>query len=239
MSLNSQQMAGLKEDHLCSITLSNNRSFSINKQIKKDFSRLIEASKKASVELTIISSFRSFDDQLSIWNDKWHGYRPVYSKQGRPLNTNKMSAIEKYKAIALWSALPGFSRHHWGTDIDIFSLKALEKGYKAELVPEEFYENGVCCELNEWLNKNLEKYGFFRPYAKYSGGVAVEPWHISHHSESGKIEKQFELGAVVEFIEKCNISDKPFILDHLDHYRQQYFLNISKPESTLQKNQVN
>ena len=31
-------------------------------------------------------------------------------------------------------------------------------------------------KLAAWLDDNLEKYGFYRPYKDYKGGVAPEPW---------------------------------------------------------------
>jgi len=152
----------------------------INSLIESDLANLFAQAKFDNVEIAIVSSFRNFDKQLTIWNDKWRGYRPVYSKQGRPLNIDKMSSIEKYKSIALWSALPGLSRHHWGTDLDVFSKDAIEQGYDVQLTEDEFSKTGICATLSKWLDDNLEKFGFFKPYNEFKGGVAVEPWHISH-----------------------------------------------------------
>ena len=124
MTITWQQSIGLDFQHLCDFKYgleSQNVYPQINTHIRNDLENLFSQAKLDDVEITIVSSFRSFERQLTIWNDKWLGYRPVYSKQGRPLNIDKMSSIEKYKSIALWSALPGLSRHHWGTDLDIFS----------------------------------------------------------------------------------------------------------------------
>ena len=41
-----------------------------------------------------------------------------------------MSASE-CDAILLWSALPGASRHHWGTDFDVFDRAAVPPDYRA------------------------------------------------------------------------------------------------------------
>ncbi|MEP7210851.1 MAG: D-alanyl-D-alanine carboxypeptidase family protein, partial [Alphaproteobacteria bacterium] len=44
-----------------------------NKEALAAFTRMHEAAKKQSVDLVIISAFRSFNDQKRIWNDKWTG----------------------------------------------------------------------------------------------------------------------------------------------------------------------
>ena len=37
--------------------------------------------------------------------------------------------------ILEWSALPGASRHHWGSEFDVFDLAALPEGYRVQLLP--------------------------------------------------------------------------------------------------------
>lgn len=231
MKLNWQQALGLSQEHLSPLKLvnENNNDHFILKSIEKDFNALTKQAMLDGVEITVVSSFRNFEQQLTIWNDKWRGYRPVYSKQGRPLNISMMSNIEKYKAISLWSALPGLSRHHWGTDFDIFSSEAISTGHQVELVPSEFSSFGVCNQLNCWLNENLESFGFFRPYKKYNGGVSEEPWHISHIESSHSILNAYDFNAVSEYLEESNICERRFIVEHLTHYKDKYFLNVCEP----------
>lgn len=222
MSLTWQQALGIEQGHLCKF----DKNFLIHTEIEQDLQKLLIAAKSDGVEITIISSFRSFNRQLSIWNDKWQGYRPVYSRYGRPLNIIQMSDMEKYKAISLWSALPGLSRHHWGTDLDIFASNAIEEGHKVELVPNEFFEKGVCARLNSWMENNLERYGFFRPYQKYRQGVSEEPWHISHRLTSKKILVDYPFEQCLKQLNLSDIKSKPFICDIFEHYQKQYFCNI-------------
>ena len=226
MNLNWQQAIGVEQDHLVNFELAPNKSTLINQQVTSSLSLLLERAKKAGVEISIVSSFRSFERQLLIWNDKWLGYRPVYSRHGRPLNISQMSNIEKYKAIALWSALPGMSRHHWGTDFDIFATQAIEQGHQVELTAEEFSNNGVCCELANWLEQELEKLGFFRPYKQYNKGVSEEPWHISHIETSQKIFDQFPFEQCKHYLANSEIKSRDFIGEQFEHYKQQYFANI-------------
>jgi len=137
-----------------------------------------------------------------------------------------MSDIEKYKAISLWSALPGLSRHHWGTDFDIFASKPIAESYQVQLIPAEFATNGPCSELNSWLNEYLADFGFFRPYHKYQQGVSVEPWHISHADSSKDIFHHFDKKACRDYLEASEIKSASFIKEQFEHYYQQYFCNI-------------
>lgn len=234
MKLTWQQSIGLEQQHLIECQhpedqLPTNQKHRIAKSIQSDFDQLWLAAKNDGVEIEIISSYRSFDRQLSIWNEKWQGYRPVFSRHGRPLNIIQMSEMEKYKAISLWSALPGLSRHHWGTDLDVFSAKAIKDGHKVELIPEEFEKNSVCWELNNWLDNNLTKYGFFRPYLKYQQGVSAEAWHISHISTSDQILKNYPFEQCLETLNQSDIKSRPFIIDKFKHYCEYYFLNVCQP----------
>ena len=71
------------------------------------------------IDLVAFSSFRDFDRQLAIWNGKFRGERPMQDRAGRPLDALALTPAERVAAILWWSALPGASRHHWGTDIDV------------------------------------------------------------------------------------------------------------------------
>ncbi|MCH1553579.1 MAG: D-alanyl-D-alanine carboxypeptidase family protein, partial [Luminiphilus sp.] len=74
------------------------------------------------------------------------------------------------------------SRHHWGTDIDVFDRAALSAGELPALLPSEYQANGVFARLGEWLQDQMARddaEGFFRPYDVDTGGLAVEPWHLS------------------------------------------------------------
>ena len=56
------------------------------------------------------------------------------------------------RAILHWSALPGASRHHWGTEIDVIDRAALLHGQLAQLVPDEYAADGVFAKLGLWLS---------------------------------------------------------------------------------------
>ena len=99
----------------------------LHQSIVEDFLNLQLAAKGAGFKLEIASSFRSFERQLKIWNTKAKGERDLLSPLGEKLDSTKLSPMEVLFAILRWSAIPGFSRHHWGTDLDIYDQNGLPK----------------------------------------------------------------------------------------------------------------
>jgi LAS superfamily LD-carboxypeptidase LdcB len=132
------------------------------------------------IDLEPVSSFRDFDRQLGIWNAKFRGERPMLDRAGRVLEALALAPPQRVEAILAWSALPGASRHHWGSDIDVIDRAALPAGVTLQLVPAEFAAGGPFKRLDAWLDANLARFGFFRPYVEDRGGVSPEPWHLSY-----------------------------------------------------------
>ena len=82
------------------------------------------------IDLAARSSFRDFDTQLTIWNRKWAGERPLYDRQGRPLERRQLADSQAVDAILCWSAIPGGSRHHWGSDVDVIDAAACRRAMR-------------------------------------------------------------------------------------------------------------
>jgi LAS superfamily LD-carboxypeptidase LdcB len=143
------------------------------------FRALRAAAAADGMELAAVSSFRDFERQLTIWNDKFRARRALLDRDGSPLEAAGMTPAERVRAILYWSALPGASRHHWGTEIDVIDRRALSGDGKPQLVPAEYAPEGVFGPLARWLDEHAEGYGFFRPYDRDRGGVQPEPWHLS------------------------------------------------------------
>jgi len=137
------------------------------------------AAREAGIELQAVSSFRDFDRQLAIWNGKFHGQRPLLDRAGKPLHAAELSEAERIRAILLWSALPGASRHHWGTDCDVIDARARPENARVELLSTDFSSAGCFAPLHAWLDAHAADFGFFRPYDADRGGVQPEPWHLS------------------------------------------------------------
>lgn len=135
------------------------------------------------LDLIVVSSFRDFARQATIWNEKFRGERPMRDRNGQRLQCATLGAAELVEAILWWSALPGASRHHWGTDLDVIDRAALTGSwldYKPQLIPAEFAPGAVFSRLDEWLEAHMAEFGFFRPYrSDRARGVRPEPWHLS------------------------------------------------------------
>jgi LAS superfamily LD-carboxypeptidase LdcB len=137
------------------------------------------AARDAGIELAIVSSFRDFERQVAIWNAKFTGARALLDRSGRELTRASLDERARIDAILTWSALPGASRHHWGTDVDVVDRAAVAHDYQPRLVPAEFAPGGPFARLDAWLAANMARFGFFRPYTRQRDGVQPEPWHLS------------------------------------------------------------
>jgi len=190
------------------------------------FSTMQKKAQHDGIDIQIVSGFRSFERQLAIWQMKWNGQRPLYSLNSELIDFSSLSEIDRLHAIMTWSALPGASRHHWGTDFDVYDKQSVESsGHKFELISPEYQENGVCYELNCWLAENANQFGFSRPYHHYSGGVAPEPWHLSYQPIATEILKALDLELLCAQIQNVEIGGKELILANLESLFIQYTLN--------------
>lgn len=162
-----------------------------------DFARLATAAARHGFDLRVASGYRSFDRQLAIWNSKLSGRRPLLDDAGQPLLLGELSVAEQVHAVLRFSALPGASRHHWGSDFDLYDAASLPADYTLQLTPQEYCAGGAQAALGEWLAAELSPAAgqrplaglFYRPYSRELGAVAVEPWHLSHRALAAKMAR--------------------------------------------------
>jgi LAS superfamily LD-carboxypeptidase LdcB len=148
-------------------------------QVLSAFDSLVQDAHNAGLDLVAASSFRSFERQALIFNGKLRGDRIVLDDNDCVLDREKHSISEWLYAILRFSALPGTSRHHWGTDLDVFDRAALNGDLQLTVSESET----LFADLHAWLDERMaqdKSYGFFRPYASDRGGVSPEPWHLSY-----------------------------------------------------------
>ncbi|MCQ8876951.1 M15 family metallopeptidase [Pseudoalteromonas shioyasakiensis] len=201
----------------------------IHANIVDDFIALKNAAAQAGFELTIASSFRDFERQSVIWNAKFSGARPILDQHQQAVDISDLSELEICHAILLYSALPGASRHHFGTDVDIYDQAAIPPDYKLQLEPHEYTIGGPFAAMTNWLDNNLAKFGFYRPYQSYLGGVAPEPWHISHINQSQLMCDVLNLDVLTKQVQHSDLLGKQTILAHLPELYERYVTNIARP----------
>ena len=184
------------------------------------------AAAAAGIDLAFISSFRDFGRQASIWNAKFRGERALLDRRGAPLEAGKLSESARVAAILLWSALPGASRHHWGTDADVIDRAAVPPDYRPELTVEEYTGAGPFARLNEWLGANLGNHGFFRPYLTDRGGVHPEPWHVSYGPVAGAALPNLSVDVLREAIEQSDLCGRELVLEQLPALHAKYVMAV-------------
>lgn len=130
------------------------------------------------IKIWVASAYRSFYRQRSIWEAKWTGRRKV---DGRRLNESLPDPGARALKVLEYSAMPGASRHHWGTEVDFNRLR------------NSYYETGPGLVLYKWLTQNAARYGFCQPYtAGRKKGHREEKWHWSYRPLAMQFQRKWE-----------------------------------------------
>lgn len=138
-------------------------------EVYTSLQKMVKSANNDGIQIKVVSAYRSYDRQKAIWNRKY-----------THLRNEGVEGINAINKIIEYSTIPGTSRHHWGTDIDIIDGSKPEEG--DVLVTKKFHGNGPYCSLREWMEANGHKFGFLRPYTQDPGrsGFLYEPWHYSY-----------------------------------------------------------
>jgi len=203
----------------------------LHASVVEPFLRLREAAAADGIDLLPVSTFRDFDRQLAIWNAKCRGERVLHDRDGTPLDYARLGEAEVVTAILHWSALPGASRHHWGTEIDVIDGRRAEPGRAPQLLPEEYVPGGRYALLGRWLATNLERFGFHRPYATDRGGVQPEPWHLSHTETAGAAMARFTPDLLQEALDGVALGGAAIVRARLPEIFRRYVTNVDAPVS--------
>jgi LAS superfamily LD-carboxypeptidase LdcB len=218
LNIDTERLTGSTETHL--VTWS---GLLVHDAVVGPLTNLCQQAAQRGFDLRLCSSFRSFDRQLKIWNDKMSGLRPVYDDSGARLDLTQLTEWQQVQAVMRWSALPGASRHHWGTDFDIYDAAAVDASYQIQLVPEEVEGSGVFAPFHDWLDSSvLAATDFYRPYAKDLGGIAPERGHISYRPVAENYAAQLTVAVLAERLEGADILHKATVLANLDELFQRY-----------------
>lgn len=168
--------------------LANRKGLFVRKECYAAFKKMHEAAKNDGVSLVIVSATRNFYYQKGIWERKWNGDRMV---EGMNLAKEVPDPVERAKIILRYSAMPGTSRHHWGTDIDLNSVN------------NSYFETTKGKKVYQWLKEHASRFGFCQTYTAKNdqrpGGYEEEKWHWSYLPSAKNFLKQYE--------QKINYSD--------------------------------
>lgn len=171
------------------------------------FVSMYDAARKDGITLTIISATRNFSAQKGIWEAKWNGDRLV---EGKNLKTDVKDSVERARMILRFSSMPGTSRHHWGTDIDINNLE------------NQYFATGKGKLEYEWLVKHAGNYGYYQPYTVKDSlrpyGYEEEKWHWSYLPLSKQMTQQYKDKITTDSISGFKGSGTAGLIDVINRY---------------------
>ncbi len=170
-------------------------------EVMRAYWQLKEQAKEDHWRLILVSGYRSFKSQRRIWNNS----DDAHLKKGA---TDQKKRVEAVMSLA---SVPGLSRHHWGTELDIseFSLRG-------QLVNVEPDTPEKVLEFYKWMDNNAPKYGFCKVYLGKGGVVNHEPWHWSYLPFSKTYQKQFMAIKDFKRIFDLNVDDVDYLMKNFN-----------------------
>lgn len=225
-----QELTGQSRGHIVDLAAP---PCSLHHAVVEPFLAMREAALRNGIDLVPASSFRDFSRQLAIWNGKCRGERELRDCEGQLLDATTLDDDALVDAILQWSALPGTSRHHWGTDFDVIDAAALTPGYRVQFVTEEYTAGGIFNRLNVWVDANAASFGFHRPYGEYRGGVRPEPWHLSYAPVADEALAQFSIEVLRQALDASDILARDAVERRLPAIVERYVRNVDAPPARL------
>lgn len=228
--LTADQLTGRSREHVVPLP---EFGCSLHRQTAAAFLSLRRAAAAAGHDLAPLSGFRDFNQQLVIWNAKFRGERALLDRDGRPLDVRRLTAEQIVRAILHWSALPGASRHHWGTEVDVFDRAALPSGARPQLLPSEYAHDGIFAALSAWLSRHAADYGFYLPYDSDRGGVQVEPWHLSFAPLASELLPQLTPQLLAQTLADAPLQGRQIVLQLLPQIHARYVRAVATPSASV------
>jgi hypothetical protein len=186
-------------------------------EVYKAYEQMRKAAAKAGIDIKAVSAHRSYHRQREIWNAKYS-----------TLISQGLSAKDAIQEIITYSTLPGTSRHHWGTDIDIIDNANPQSG--DVLLTEKFYGDGPSCALRSWMNQNAADHGFLEVYTDHPNrkGFVHEPWHYTYHSLSKAYLEILTNHAIAEIAKDEQLLGREFLdAEFFTSYTAEHLLDIN------------
>ncbi|GGX21657.1 M15 family metallopeptidase [Aquimarina muelleri] len=192
-------------------------SYKLRKEAYEAFLKMKVAASKSGFKIKVVSSYRSYAHQNRIWERKY-----------KKFTTEGLSPIEAINKIIEYSTIPGTSRHHWGTDLDIVDGNAVQP--KGLLLAKNFEENGPFCKFKEWMDANANTFGFFLVYTDKEDrkGFKYEPWHYSYAPLSIPMLKEYRKINITEELDKAKLLGNNYFTEKfIDQYIKNNILDIN------------
>ncbi len=190
--------------------------------LRKEACEAFVAMKKAAyqdgINIKIVSSYRSFERQQAIFERKYLAYT----------EDEEMAPLDAVDRIIEYSTIPGTSRHHWGTDIDI--TDGYRKTEGDVLVAEKFDAGGPFEGLKKWMDEHAAEYGYHIVYTDNPKrrGFKYEPWHYSYAPLSIPMLASFRRKNILQLLQKEDfLGSEHFTAGFVKSYIQNHILDIN------------
>lgn len=191
--------------------------YKLQKEAYDSFILMQKEALKSGIEIKVVSSYRSFEHQKRIWTRKYNQF-----------TSNGMSPEEAISKIIEYSTIPGTSRHHWGTDIDIVDGSVPQP--TSVLDPKHFEKRAVFEKFKKWMDENANKYGFYLVYTNESErkGFKYEPWHFSYKPLSTKMLTDYKKIDIIQLFQKEKVEGSEYFTNEfVEKYRAENILDIN------------
>jgi len=195
------------------------KGINLRKEAHDAFLEMKKAAYSAGIDLKVISGYRNFERQVQIWERKYDNYT----------EEDGMAPIDAIDKIIKYSTIPGTSRHHWGTDVDI--VDGYRKVEGNVLDPNKFGEGGPYEDFKNWMDANSEKYGFYLVYTDHPKrkGFKYEPWHYSYAPISKPMLTAFRRKNILLLLQQEDFyGSEHFTNGFIKNYVRNNILDINK-----------
>jgi hypothetical protein len=189
----------------------------MQEEVYKAYEQMRKVAAKAGIDIKAVSAHRSYHRQREIWNAKYS-----------TLISQGLSAKDAIQEIITYSTLPGTSRHHWGTDIDIIDNANPQSG--DVLLTDKFYGDGPSSALRSWMNQNAADYGFLEVYTNDPNrkGFSHEPWHYTYHPLSKAYLEVLTNHAISEIAKDEQLLGHDYLdTEFFTSYKAEHLLDIN------------
>ena len=193
------------------------KDYKLLPEVAKQFELMKSEAQKAGFKIHVVSSYRNYTYQNGIWERK---YKANQAK--------KIAAKQNIDKIIEYSTIPGTSRHHWGTDLDIIDAT---KGIPSDPLNEKHFNvGGSMYKFKLWLDENASKYGFYLVYTDNVNrkGFKYEPWHFTYKAISKPMLNEYKKLNIKKVLQENKLlgSDN-FTDDFIEKYTKENILDIN------------
>ena len=193
------------------------KDYKLLPEVAKQFELMKSEAQKAGFKIHVVSSYRNYTYQNGIWERK---YKANQAK--------KIAAKQNIDKIIEYSTIPGTSRHHWGTDLDIIDAT---KGIPSDPLNEKHFNvGGSMHKFKLWLDENASKYGFYLVYTDNINrkGFKYEPWHFTYKAISKPMLDEYKKLNIKKVLQENKLlgSDN-FTDDFIEKYTKENILDIN------------